>query len=405
MGLFSALSASVTGMAAQANYLATISENISNSGTTGYKEATTQFQDLVDQAAVAGDYSADGVSTTVRYNASQQGNLTATTSPADLGIQGNGFFLVKNSSGDILLTRDGSFVPDASGNLVNSAGYTLMGYNIGPGGAGVTNSISGLTPVNINGAALVATPSTTGALTANLNSNAAVLSGTPSAANYTSKTSLVTYNDLGNPVTLDLYFSNLGGNSWNVSVCNDANPASPLATQTLNFDPTTGALTSSSPQSLSVAVPGGQTVNLSIAQMTQLASPFAVTSATVNGNAPAQWQGVTISQNGTMSYSYSNGQITPAFNIPLANVNSPDNLTSVSGNAFAQSLNSGSLIIGGASVGGLGTINSSELESSTVDLATQLTDMIVAQNSYGANSKAFQTGSEMLSTLINMLHG
>jgi flagellar hook protein FlgE len=174
---------------------------------------------------------------------------------------------------------------------------------------------------------------------------------------------------------------------------------------TLNFDSTNGHLLPSSAQSLSIAVPSGQTLTLDVSNSTQLASPFAVTTATVNGNAPSQWQGVTIAPDGSMSYVYSNGQIAPAFNIPLANVNSPDNLDNVSGDAFSQSLTSGSLIIGSASIGGLGTIKSSELESSTVDLATQLTDMVVAQRGYESNSKVFQTGSEMLSTLINMLHG
>lgn len=403
MGLFSAMTASVSGMAAQSNYLATISENISNSGTIGYKEADTQFEDLVAQLGISGDYTADGVSTTIRNNISQQGDLTATTSPTDLAIQGDGFFLVQDSSGNILMTRAGSFVPDQNGNLVNSAGYTLMGYNIGPGGAGVTNTVSGLTPVNIDGAALVATPSTSGTFTANLDSNAAVLTGTPSATNYTDTSSVVAYDDLGNPVTLNLNFSNLGGNSWELDVYNGSTElAGPV---TLNFDPTNGHLTSASAQPVSIPVPGGQTVNLDVSNSTQLASSFAVTTATLNGNAPAQWQGVTIATDGTMSYTYSNGQTAAAFQIPLANVNSPDNLNNISGDAFTQSLTSGSLIIGSAANGGLGTINSSELESSTVDLATQLTDMIVAQRAYESNSKVFQTGSEMLSTLINMLHG
>ena len=126
MGLLSALNASVTGMAAQANYLSSISENISNSNTVGYKEADTQFQDLVDQAGVAGDYAADGVTTSIRYNVSEQGDLTSTSSATDLGIEGNGFFLVQDTSGDIFLTRAGSFSTNGSGNLVNSAGYTLL---------------------------------------------------------------------------------------------------------------------------------------------------------------------------------------------------------------------------------------------------------------------------------------
>jgi flagellar hook protein FlgE len=405
MGLFSAMTASVSGMAAQGNALAAVSENISNASTTGYKQALIQFQDIVEQAGVTGDYTADGVTSSIRYNIAEHGNLTGTTSPTDLAIQGNGFFLVKDASGNIFMTRAGSFVPDQNGNLVNAAGYTLMGYNVGPGGAGVTNTVSGLTPVNINGAALIATPSTAGTFTANLNSNDPVLTGTPSTSNFTKKSSLVAYDDLGNPETLDLYFSNLGGNNWEVDVYNNGVQLNPPGPVTLNFDPTNGHLLPSSAQSLSIAVPNGQTVTLDVSNSTQLASPFAVTTATVNGNAPSQWQGVTIAPDGTMSYNYSNGQIAPAFKIPLANVNSPDNLDTVSGDAFTPSLTSGSLIIGSASIGGLGTIKSSQLESSTVDLATQLTDMVVAQRGYESNSKVFQTGSEMLSTLINMLHG
>src|ERR1700730_12542399 len=107
------------------------------------------------------------VTTTHRYNIAEHGNLTGTTSPTDLAIQGNGFFLVKDASGTIFMTRAGSFVPDQSGNLVNSAGYTLLGYNIGPGGTGVTNTVSGLTPVNINEAALSATPAASATFTSN----------------------------------------------------------------------------------------------------------------------------------------------------------------------------------------------------------------------------------------------
>lgn len=402
MSLFSALTASVSGMAAQANSLTTISENISNASTYGYKDTTTLFQDLVDQIGATGDYNAGGVTTTIRTNVAEQGNLTSTTSTTDLAIQGQGFFVVKNSAGDILLTRSGSFTKDGNGNLVNAAGYTLMAYNLAPGSNGFTGSVAALVPVNISGAKLVATPTTSGTFSANLNSNAAAVTGAPSLTNYTSKSSVLAYDNLGNPVTLDLYFSKTGANSWQVDVYNEASPTAPLVTQTLNFNPADGSLTS--PSSLSIAVPNGQTVSLNIAGITQLASSFAVTDATMNGTPPSQWQGVSIGKDGTIDNLYSNGQQIPAYQIPLANVVSPDNLTNVTGNAFSVNGDSGNLLIGTASVGGLGTINSSELETSTVDLATQLTDMIVAQRGYESNSKVFQTGSEMLSTLINTLH-
>ncbi len=403
MSLFSAMTASVSGMLAQSNNLASISENISNSGTTGYKQATTDFQDLIDSIGSAGDYSAGGVSTTVSYNIAQQGTLEATTSQTDLAIQGNGFFLVDDSNGATDLTRAGSFTPDPSGNLVNTAGYTLMGYSLAPGSSGNTDSLSGLQPVNINGVALTATPSTAGTLTTNVNSNATAVTGAPSATNYTSTTSVVAYDDLGNPVTLDVDFSKTGANAWNVSVYNDAAPGTALTSQTLNFDPTTGGLTAASPQSLSVAVPGGNTIALNISSMTTLASAFAVSTGTVDGNAPSAVTSVSVASDGTLSYVYANGSEVPAYQIALGNVASPDNLTNLSGDAYQANSSSGNIVVGTAGTGGLGTIKSQNLEASTVDLATQLTNMIVAQNAYEANSKVFQTGSDLLSELNNLL--
>jgi flagellar hook protein FlgE len=73
----------------------------------------------------------------------------------------------------------------------------------------------------------------------------------------------VAYDDLGNPVTLDTYFSKTGTNTWEVDVYNDANPTTPLTTQTLNFNPANGDLTAASPQALSIAIPGGNTIWLS----------------------------------------------------------------------------------------------------------------------------------------------
>ncbi|MCI0598666.1 MAG: flagellar hook-basal body complex protein, partial [Beijerinckiaceae bacterium] len=310
-------------------------------------------------------------------------------------------FLVQDSNGGTFLTRAGSFAPDASGNLVNAAGFTLMGYSRAAGASGFTGSLAGLVPVNVNGTALVATPSTQGTFTANVDSNAATVTGTPSATNYTSKSSIIAYDNLGNAVTLDIYLSKTGANTWQMDVYDHTNLTTPLMTQTLNFNPANGTLTS--PTSLSIAVPGGNTVSLDIADMTQLASPFAVTAATMDGNAPSQVKNVSVDADGTLSFVYANGKTVPAYDIPLGNVPSPDNMFSLNGDVFQVSSLSGDLVIGRAVSGGLGAIQSFSLETSTVDLATQLTEMIVAQRGYESNSKVFQTGSEMLGTLISML--
>jgi flagellar hook protein FlgE len=413
MSLFSALTASVSGMAAQANSLSTISDNIANANTTGYKDASTQFQDMLNETSTS-SYNAAGVSTFVSYNISGQGQLASASSPTDLGIQGNGFFLVTNAGGATYLTRAGAFTQSKTGTLVNAAGFTLLGYS-SASGATAADGVSALQPINVTGDGLKAVPSTTGVYTANLNSNAPVVTGALPSANsasstYTSESTLTAYDNLGNPVTLNIYSTKTGTNTWEQTIYNAADAASgggfpysapALSTQTLNFSAADGSLTS--PTTASVAIPGGQTLTVNLAGTTQLASTFAVSAATTNGNAPSAVSSVTIGSDGTVSEVFANGSTKAIATIPLATVASVDNMTSLPGDVYQANINSGSILVGNAGAAGLGSIQSSQLESSTVDLATQLTNMIVAQNSYNANAKAFQTGSDLLAALNNLL--
>jgi flagellar hook protein FlgE len=133
--------------------------------------------------------------------------------------------------------------------------------------------------------------------------------------------------------------------------------------------------------------------------MTQLATGYSINAATTNGNAPDTLTGVTVSTGGVLSFNYSSGTSLPGYDIPLANVASPDNLTSVNGTVYSTNINSGQPQVGAAGTAGFGSIESSSLEGSTVDLATELTAMIQAQSSYEANSKVFQTGANLLDIL------
>ncbi|QAY96201.1 flagellar hook protein FlgE [Methylovirgula ligni] len=416
MSLYSALMASVSGMSAQANALSTISDNIANADTTGYKQASTQFEDMLNEFSTS-EYDAGGVGTVVNYNIAQQGDPTSTTTSTNMAIEGNGFFVVENASGETYLTRAGSFAPDANGNLVNASGYTLMGYPISSGSSQpVSYSLDQLQPVQVPISGLSPpVASTSATLTGNLDSGASVDSGTLPAANsasstYTSMTPVTAYDDLGNSVTLNVYATKTGANTWEVDVYNAADAASgggfpysagPLATQALTFDPTSGAL-SSTPTSLSVAVPGGSSLSLDVSGLTQVSSSTSVQS-TVNGNPPGTFESVSVSASGVLSENYSNGVTTPIYQIPLGTVPSVNSMTSLAGDVFAPNSNSGAITLGAGNSEGFGSINGSELESSTVDLATQLTNMVVTQNAYQANSKAFQVGSDMLSELVNLL--
>ena len=377
-------------MSAQSAWLNAISDNIANVSTTGYKEASTEFSSLVLSSGLTADYQSGSVIVDPRIAIDAQGGLNSTTSTTDLAIKGNGFFIVQGPGGQPVLTRSGSFTKDTgTGTLVNAAGYTLLGYPTGK--SGIANGFSGLVPVNLNSIALQATPTTSGKLYVNAPSTAAVVAAAnlPSlnaaTATPTAKTSLATYDNLGNQVTLDVYLTNEGGNVWDVAIFNAAdapaaggfpyaNPA--LTTGTLTFDPTTGAILGGTPTSFNVTIPNGQAMTLDMAQTTQLATSYTVLTASTNGNAPSQVSGVNFATDGTVSVTYQNGSSAPVYSIPVATVPSPDKMTVISGNAFVPGVLSGAAQIGKASTGGLGTIQSSTLEASTVDLATELTSMI-----------------------------
>lgn len=418
MSLYGIMRTSTSGMSAQAGRLATVADNIANVNTNGYKRASTEFSSLLIQSSPsASDYTSGAVLTEVRHAISEQGSLQNTTSVTDLAVRGDGFFVVSDAAGANYLTRAGSFVKNEDGVLVNAGGYMLMGYPLTNGQpAIVVNGFSGLVPVSFSDLALTAAPSTTGNFIANLPSNAAItaaafLPSTNSAtAEFAGKSSLVSYDNLGNEVILDIYFAKTAANDWEVTVYNQADATSggfpyssaAITTTALNFDGTTGALTSASAQSLSIAVPNGATLTLDISDFSQLATDYTPLGARVDGNPPSGVELIEVAKDGTFYATYENGTRVAVFRIPLATVTSPDNLSPLTGNVFSSTSESGDIEVGFAETSSFGSVLSNTLEQSNVDLATELTTMIDSQRSYTANSKVFQTGAELMDVLINL---
>jgi flagellar hook protein FlgE len=417
MSLYGMMRTGVSGMNAQANRLSTVADNIANSGTTGYKRSSTEFASLIIPSTT-GNYTSGGVTTTIRTSISQQGDLKYTSSGSDLAVNGDGFFVVQNSSGTPFLTRAGSFVPDGEGNLVNAAGFYLMGYSFAAGPPSATaNGFGGLEMVSIAQEELLAVPSSQGVFTANLPVDAPVVAAglLPSAnapgATATQKTSLVVYDNLGSEVMLDIHYTKTGANTWEVAVFNQAGaaPGAPfpyaagslLSTATLTFNGTTGALTSPA-AGVNIPVPNGVTFNLDISKMTQLGMEYTELRVEANGNAPSGIESIEIGSDGTMYAQYENGSFRELYRIPLANVQSPDMLTALPGNVYTPSSDSGDLQMGFPGSGGLGSMISGALENSNVDIAEELTNMIESQRSYTANSKVFQTGADLMDILVNL---
>lgn len=417
MSLYGIMRTGVSGMNAQADRLSTVAENVANVNTTAYKSASTEFSSLLLTTSSTG-YQSGSVLTTVRNMIGTQGSITNTTSITDLAVSGDGFFVVSDDDGTPFLTRAGNFVTNGDGVLVNAAGFKLLGYRLDPDQPDVTvNGYSNLTEIDLEDLALSASPSTDGLFVANLPESADIIasgdlpSTNAAGATYTAKSSLITYDNLGGEVKLDLYYSKVAEGEWEVSAYDSSLAASgggfpygagPLATETLSFDATTGKLSDGSAANIDVPIPDGATFTLDLSRVSQLSTDYLVISAKANGNPPSGAKLVEVSRDGLVYATYDNGTRVPVFRIPLAHVTSPDMLSPLAGNIYTTSAESGDVEIGFAKSGGLGDIISGALEQSTVDLAGELTAMIDAQRSYTANSKVFQTGSELMDVLVNL---
>lgn len=407
---------SVSGLDAQAGRLAAVADNVANTGTVGYKRSTVEFYTQVLDANT-GSYNSGSVNTVTRSEIGRQGAIRASTSPTDLAISGTGFFVVQDGASEFFLTRAGSFLVDSQGNLVNSAGNQLLGYDLtNATSPPVANGFGGLSPINVGLLELAANPTDEAQLLPNLPSNAPITaagqlpSDNVATSDFSGKTSLLMYDALGNERTVDVYYSKSAANTWEATVWDAAQSTNggfpyasgPLAQSTLTFDPLTGYVVGGGSTVMTITVPGGVSADIDMTGISQLGDEYTVTAAQTNGSSPAAVERVEIGTDGTVFGIYQNGNAVPIYQLALAKVPSPDNLSPLPGNAYAVTIDSGDVLVGLADTEGYGSILSGALEESNVDLATELTIMIESQRSYTANSRVFQTGSELLDVLINL---
>lgn len=433
MSLYGMMRTGVSGMNAQSTRLATVADNIANSGTNGYKKASVEFSSLV-VPNTGTNYVSGGVSTQVRYNMNS-GNLQYTTSVTDLAIDGNGFFVVQDAAGKPALTRAGSFIPDGNGNLLNAAGFYLMGRSYALGEPGTTTTFGDYERVTIPTTGLERVPSTGGSLASNLPFDAPIYAGgaLPSTNAITEndlkagmaegsiyKSGLTAIGNAGEAIRLDIYFTKTGHNEWEVAAFYQpdatvgtafpyAKPA--LQTATLTFDPTTGSLTAGSDLELvlnlsdtgpNAADLNGRMVTVDLREMRELAADYTPLAAEMNGSRPSAIDRVVIDNEGIVSVQYANGATKKLYRLDLAFVQSPDQLVVLPGNVFQEGLQSGQVNFGKPNEISLGAIKSGALEASNVDIAEELTNMIESQRNYTANSKVFQTGGDLMDVLVNL---
>jgi flagellar hook protein FlgE len=410
----STFSIPISGLLANEEALSVIGDNLANMNTTGYKGEHPQFSDLFSQQLGtdgAGDPVQFGLGTQLSSTAANfsQGTIENTGVATDLAIQGDGFLEIQNG-GVAMFTRDGSLSINAQGYLVTQDGSNVMGYN-------ATNGV-----INPNGpvAPLVINQGQTGPPQATANVQIAMNLDASAATGSTFSTSVGVYDSLGTSHVLTYNFTKTASNTWTYQITIPAadvgatgNPVV-LNSGTLSFDGT-GKLTSPSSNVTGITAKGladgandlsftwqllGATGSPVI---TQGAGTSAVSSSQQDGFAMGALASYTISSNGTIEGSFTNGRTAAIGQVALATFPNSEGLLRVGTNNFMTTLASGLPTVGTPGTGGRGTIEGSALESSNVDISSQFAQLIVAQSGYQASARAFNTANQVIQTAISLI--
>jgi flagellar hook protein FlgE len=401
----------LSGINAANSDLNVTSNNLANVDTTGFKESRAEFADLFAQTQEGVSRTAIGNGVQVSEIAQQfgQGNITSTSNNLDLALSGSGFFITSNN-GALNYTRNGAFQVDQNGFLVSATGERVQGYS--PLSNGGFNT-GGLADLQLTTAESAPQATTTAGVSLNLPSSASPPANAPlnpaDPTTYNDTTSLTVYDSLGAAHTAQLYF-NKGAtpNTWTSSLYVDGSAVG--TPQTLSFS-TTGALTSPANGQVGFGTYTPATgadplnINFDFSQATQFGDSFGVNGLSPNGFTTGSLVGVNISSTGVVQANFTNGQSVNLGQVALANFANPQGLQQESNTEWQQTFESGAAVHGVAGGSGFGTIQSGALESSNVDITSQLVNMITAERDFQANAQMISATNTVTQAIINIPNG
>jgi len=400
----------LSGLNAASKNLDVIGNNVANSATVGFKSSSTVFADVYANSLVGAGSNAVGIGVGIMDVAQNfsQGNVSVSSNPLDIAINGSGFFRL-SSSGATVYSRNGQFHLDNDGYIVNAAGANLTGYLADAAGNIIQ---SGATNLRVTSNNIDPNATTAANVIANLDSREGTLAAAGFDLNdpttYTSATSMTVYDSLGNPHAMSIYFVKTAANTWEVFGANDGAQIGAAELGTLGF--TAGgqidAGTTDFPLAVALTTSTGATtpynVTLDFAGTTQFGTGFGVTELRQDGYTAGRPTGFSISDTGIILANYSNGQTLAQGQVVLANFTNPNGLQPLGNNYYAETAESGQPLIGAALTGNLGSLQAGAVEESNVDLTQELVAMITAQRVYQANAQTIKTQDQVLQTLVNL---
>lgn len=433
MTLSSSLNAGVAGLNVNSSKLSTISDNIANSQTNGYKRVDTQFASLVVGDG-GGRYTAGGVQALSFREVDQRGGLISTSNATDIAIGGRGMIPVTpvssldNLDGDLPIefVTTGSFRPDENGILRTASGKTLLGWPANRDGtipAFPRDTTRGLVPVQINNGSLTNSPTSEIQLGVNLPAEQSKAGSSGDVI----PLSIEYFDNVGASQSLTLEFAPVvpatgSSNEWTVAISDSLTDAAsnPVASFNVTFDDTaalggsilsisgevagsydatTGAFsfnTAAGPMDIVIGSPGASS------GLTQLSAEFGPTGVRKNGTPVGSLTGIDVNADGLVQGVFASGAVRTLYQIPIADFANLNGLTAVDGQAYVSSPESGSLFLWDAGDGPTGTMVSFALEQSTADVAGELTALITTQRAYSSNATVIRTVDEMLQETTNI---
>ncbi|HRC43226.1 MAG TPA: flagellar hook protein FlgE [Nitrospira sp.] len=405
MGILTSMFTAVTGLSSYGNAMGVIGNNIANVGTAGFKSSRATFSDLIS-SSLGGGAGSDQIGLGVFLNDVQtnfsQGSMTTTGNTFDLAIDGNGFYLVQNTSGANFYTRAGQFKVDNLGQVVDSSGALLQGYQADTSG-NITSTIGGIT---LTSSAVPPVATTSAEILGNLNANATAPTAAFSVTDTTSynfSTGMTFYDSLGSSHQMQLYFRKTAANAWGVYSQIDGGAATAQTNMTFNAS---GAVTAGGTQTVTATLTSGattpQAMTVDLSALTQFGAAFGVVSQTQDGYSSGTLDRISVDKEGRVTAQFTNGETRALAQVVLNRFTNPDGLVNVGDNHFLETVESGAALAGAPTINGLGRVLSGTVEQSNVDLGKEFVDMIITQRAFQANSRAITTSDEMLQELVNL---
>jgi flagellar hook protein FlgE len=387
----------LSGIQAINEQLDTVSNNIANAATYGFKASRANFSSVMAGSQV------NGVEIgSVTQNISQNGSTQTTGRGLDAAIDGRGFFVSVNSQGTSQYSRVGIFSTDTKGYLIDSNGNKVQGYGPTKGGAlGPVGNIQ--VPTGQIPAVATTNVKYVGNLSADWTTMPAASFDMTNSSTYNMVKQSIAYDSLGTQHTLSQYFAKQTANTVDVFYSLDGAPVTGPAT--LTFD-ATGQLTGTTGSTVAIPAANGAaagSVTIDYTGTTRFAGEASTTTNRSDGYASGSFVGVELSGDGSLVAKYSNDQSQVVGTVALATFANEGALSAISNTSWVANAESGTALIDPPGVGLSGKLNTGALEGSNVDITSQLVGLMTSQRNYQANSKVLTTESQMMQALMQAL--